>query len=327
MPWEELQTLGGRQGLWSGAICAWHRSISVLVSLCGVTHVPAAASCHRHVSPHCLQQLWQSNTAIMTSPQIGVGSCWEALLMLEYGIWIASNCIKNSLVSQVMLYWYWYWDTRQDLSLLKWASPFPLALFSHSMLQFNWNIKKTGWCTGSLVPFPLISLTWVALSERRRLSVLFACFKLNVLELYHSQNTVKFHLQIKVCVEINSKVPTSGGNVFIENVRGKRKSIGGSSGDWEKQIYYLFSRGFHWEGSTVAQRVGENLSWDTVSVSGCSRSSKVNSKRWSVKCCSFEVEREYTTGRMGEWEMSEGGQLRVLKHHWSVNCVVPLTEN
>lgn len=110
----------------------------------------------------------------------------------------------------------------RTLPCLKWASTFPLALFSHSTLQFNWNIKKTGWCTGSLVPFLFISLTWVALSERRRLSVLLACFKLNVLELYHSQNTVKFHLQIKVCVvKINSKVPTSGGNVFIENVRNK----------------------------------------------------------------------------------------------------------
>lgn len=66
----------------------------------------------------------------------------------------------------------------------------------------------------------------MALSERRRLSVLFACFKLDVLELYHSLNTVTFHLQIKACVlEINNKFPTGGGNVFIENERGKRKCI------------------------------------------------------------------------------------------------------
>lgn len=47
-------------------------------------------------------------------------------------------------------------------------------------------------------------------------------------------------------------------------------------------------------------------------------------RRLSVKCCSFEVKREYTAGEMGEWEMSEGGRLGVLIHHWSVNCVVLL---
>ena len=47
----------------------------------------------------------------------------------------------------------------------------------------------------------------------------------------------------------------------------------------ETQIYYLFSRVFHRERSTIVQRIGENLSWDTVPVSGCSRSSNVNSKK------------------------------------------------
>lgn len=40
----------------------------------------------------------------------------------------------------------------------KWASALPFALFSHSIVQFNWNKKKTVGCAGSLVPFLFLAV-------------------------------------------------------------------------------------------------------------------------------------------------------------------------
>lgn len=61
-----------------------------------------AASCHRCVSPQCLQQPWHSNAAVMTAPERDGGSCWETLFMMVYGICVAGNCIKNISISQVI---------------------------------------------------------------------------------------------------------------------------------------------------------------------------------------------------------------------------------
>lgn len=81
----------------------------------------------------------------MTSPEIDVGSCWETLFMMVYGIWIANNCIMVS-ISQVILFFVIGVDTgthNMTFPCFEWASTLPFALFSHSVLHFRWNNKKT----------------------------------------------------------------------------------------------------------------------------------------------------------------------------------------
>lgn len=81
----------------------------------------------------------------MTSPEIDVGSCWETLFMMVYGIWIANNCIMSVSISQVILFFVIGVDTETHMTFpcFEWASTLPFALFSHSVLHFRWNNKKT----------------------------------------------------------------------------------------------------------------------------------------------------------------------------------------
>lgn len=76
--------------------------------------------------------------------------------MVVYGLWIASDCIKNISISQVILVFVIGIDTGKHgmtFPCCKRASALPLALFSHSILQFNLNNKETVRSAGSLVPF------------------------------------------------------------------------------------------------------------------------------------------------------------------------------